>query len=144
MTYDRSDAFIAKAGITKGGGQCNKARGWYGVKGNCVRKKVGKGGDRSGAEREALKEFADKQRAGKTFAQSPKVESEIQSLRKIGPKTKLTAEKFIEEEEMAKKARKHRFKNTEDYSLSRQARQMRKSGQGFAERMAEARAKAGK
>jgi hypothetical protein len=56
MKYDRSDAFIAKAGITKGGGKCG--RGWIGIKGSCKR---GKAGDQGVAARE----FADKQRAAR-------------------------------------------------------------------------------
>jgi len=63
------DAFVAKAGIKKGGGQCG--RGWVGVKGSC--KRLAKGADRAGAQKSALKEFATKQRAGKTFAKTPKV-----------------------------------------------------------------------
>jgi len=55
------DAFVAKAGIKKGGGQCG--RGWVGVKGSC--KRLAKGADRAGAQKSALKEFAQGQRVKK-------------------------------------------------------------------------------
>ena len=63
------DAFVAKAGIAKGGGMCG--RGWVGVKGSC--KRMTKGADRAGAQKAALGEFAAKQREGKTFAKTSKV-----------------------------------------------------------------------
>ena len=52
------DAFVARAGITKGGGACG--RGWVGVKGSC--KRLAKGADRDSQHKAALKEFAQGQR----------------------------------------------------------------------------------
>jgi Uncharacterized protein conserved in bacteria (DUF2213)/DnaJ domain len=52
------DAFVPKAGVAKGGGKCG--RGWVGVKGSC--KRMTKGGDRTSAQKSALKEFAQGQR----------------------------------------------------------------------------------
>ena len=61
------DAFVKMAGIKKGGGQCG--RGWVGVLGSC--KRLAKGADRAGAQKSALKEFAQGQRAGKYKGGSP-------------------------------------------------------------------------
>lgn len=53
------DAFIARAGIKKGGGVCG--RGWVGVKGSCKQVKKGMG-DRDTQHKAALKEFSQGQR----------------------------------------------------------------------------------
>jgi len=53
------DAFVARAGIKKGGGACG--RGWVGVQGSCKRIKKGEG-DRDSQHKQALKEFAQGQR----------------------------------------------------------------------------------
>ena len=53
------DAFVARAGIKKGGGTCG--RGWVGVQGSCKRVTKG-GGDRDSQHKAALKEFAQNQR----------------------------------------------------------------------------------
>ena len=55
------DEFIAKAGIKKGGGKCG--RGWAGIKGSC--KRMARGGDRKAIEKQALSQFAEKQRSAK-------------------------------------------------------------------------------
>jgi|GEM_PF-6299148 len=53
------DAFVARAGIAKGGGACG--RGWVGVKGACKRITKG-GGDRASQHKQALRDFAGNQR----------------------------------------------------------------------------------
>ena len=55
------DEFIRKAGIKKGGGKCG--RGWAGIKGSC--KRMTRGGDRKAIEKQALSQFAEKQRSAK-------------------------------------------------------------------------------
>ena len=113
------DAFVARAGIAKGGGTCG--RGWVGVKGSC--KRLAKGADRAGAQKSALKEFAQGQRVkgltGKAVAPiaktSTSTEEKITKLR-----TKLEG-KANKASDQAMKERLKNGKTDKYYALSASA-----------------------
>lgn len=127
----RNDAFIKKAGIKQGGGQCNQAKGWYGVRGNCVRKKMAKGGDRSALQRESLKDFALRARqarygeSGESGEQRAKKKA-AESARREYARAKekgMSGKGFAQEMEDAKAAKRNKLKG------SGKARRAQKRGQ---------------
>ena len=96
------DAFVKMAGVKKGGGQCG--RGWVGVLGSC--KRLAKGADRAGAQKSALKDFAQGQRTkkfGNSYGTSP-TQVKAQRLREEAG-TGLTRSKAKAKKTMTSKAR---------------------------------------